>query len=446
MSDLNKFILTILKQIATQSFSPTYTSRILYVFSTLVYHTQQSYQYELKSLTGSSITFQSTWPPNRHTQIVLYAAKWSLNKLNQDFFNQSVFVQTFLNQFISLQESDYTQLLISHSTEITRLTTELQAYYTLLDADGWKNTITISLPNGTSRIDPNAVLPSLIEPSKWTPLINQNFLTPHWGNIQGPLTSVQKEIYKTQFNTFFETSTNLDSEYTSLFYLTQTMEDQEKVIAEFWAGGPGTVTPPGYWCLFASIYWSNQPVLLEKELLTYYLLNAATFQMGILAWEQKLLHFQERPIQAIRRLIPEGSLWKPHQPSTFQTPPFPDFVSGHSSFSAAASVILSRVLGSNLLNMDLHFDGSLLYLMSPLFNIKYQSKPDLTNLMVYPNTSEIQANIPATWISLSFHSWDEMALQAGKSRIYGGIHIDSSNYPGYLVGKDVANYLYELIQ
>jgi hypothetical protein len=60
------------------------------------------------------------------------------------------------------------------------------------------------------------------------------------------------------------------------------------------------------------------------------------------------------------------------------------------------------------------------------------------------NSSSFDTNVPNKAITLTYHSWDDMALEAGISRIYGGIHYDSSNYAGYLVGNKICEEILDL--
>jgi len=96
----------------------------------------------------------------------------------------------------------------------------------------------------------------------------------------------------------------------------------------------------------------------------FFALTNAIFDAGIAAWDAKRAYDSVRPVTAISLLFrgknihawggPEkgtvemdGSQWIPYQAAAFPTPPFPDFVSGHSTYSAAAARILALWTGSD---------------------------------------------------------------------------------------------------
>jgi hypothetical protein len=88
------------------------------------------------------------------------------------------------------------------------------------------------------------------------------------------------------------------------------------------------------------------------------------FDAGIAAWDMKRAYDSARPATAIPLMFGgkrirawggrgegtievDGSKWIPYQPASFPTPPFPDYVSGHSAYSAAAATILASWTGSD---------------------------------------------------------------------------------------------------
>src|SRR5438046_3699358 len=95
----------------------------------------------------------------------------------------------------------------------------------------------------------------------------------------------------------------------------------------------------------------------------FFALTNAVFDAGIAAWDAKRAFDSVRPVtsipylfhgQQIRAWRPfqgtqtfDGALWVPYQPATFPTPPFPEFISGHSTFSTAGAEILKLFTGSD---------------------------------------------------------------------------------------------------
>jgi hypothetical protein len=162
-------------------------------------------------------------------------------------------------------------------------------------------------------------------------------------------------------------------------------------IAKFWAAGAGTVTPPGMWmqaalnALSLSSYNDTQKVSIIRGL------TLALSYAGITCWKVKYKFNSWRPISAIRDTGLNMS-WSPR----LETPPFPSYVSGHSTFSAAAATLLNAY-GLNLLT----------------FKDESGQSKRFTN------------------------AWSA-ALEAGKSRVYGGIHFEADNRDGLELGKRVA--------
>src|SRR5881398_2356630 len=120
-------------------------------------------------------------------------------------------------------------------------------------------------------------------------------------------------------------------------------EDQTE-IALFWADGAGTETPPGHWNSIAQIIAAAHGNTLEKNARLFALLNIALADAAICAWDAKYTLNFWRPVTAIRNGDVDANpatVSDPTWSSFIVTPPFPDYVSGHSAFSGAASRILA---------------------------------------------------------------------------------------------------------
>ena len=109
----------------------------------------------------------------------------------------------------------------------------------------------------------------------------------------------------------------------------------------------------------------------------------------------------------------DGSQWLPYQPATFPTPPFPEYVSGHSTYSAAAARILELWTGSD------QFGDS---------------------VTLAAGSSQIEPGItPAKPVTLKWETFTEAANEAGMSRRYGGIHFARADLAGRKLGRLVAD-------
>ncbi len=189
---------------------------------------------------------------------------------------------------------------------------------------------------------------------------------------------------------------------------TERTADQTE-IASFWADGAGTATPPGHWNMIAQGLVASQNMGLADSLKMFTALNFAMADAAISAWDAKWKFHVWRPITAIREADTDGNdateadaSWEP----LLATPPFPAYVSGHSTFSGAGAAVLNKF-----------FKGR---------NIPFSTTSDA---------------MPG--VTRSFKSFDEAANEAGRSRIYGGIHFEMDNSAGLAAGKQVADMAFQ---
>jgi hypothetical protein len=177
-----------------------------------------------------------------------------------------------------------------------------------------------------------------------------------------------------------------------------TRTEEQTEIALFWADGAGTETPPGHWNSIAQIIAGAQGNTLEEDARLFALLNIAMADAAICAWDAKYEFHFWRPVTAINFVEPELN-WM----SFIITPPFPDYVSGHSTFSAAAATVLPLFYGTE----DLPFTTG-----SDFLPGVYRSFP----------TPMAAAN------------------EAGDSRVYGGIHFRTASEDGLQAGISIGEW------
>lgn len=168
----------------------------------------------------------------------------------------------------------------------------------------------------------------------------------------------------------------------------------QALTASFWAASPGTVTPPGMWIEIAIHALRKSRASEASSAETLKLVSEALSDAGVVCWDVKFRYSTWRPITAIQELIDAN--WEPLIP----TPPFPSYVSGHSSFSSAAATVLTARLGRSL----------------PV-DVESQAHPRLIR---------------------TFANFEDAANEAGLSRIYGGIHVASDNDHGLELGRRAA--------
>ncbi|MCB9939875.1 MAG: phosphatase PAP2 family protein [Planctomycetaceae bacterium] len=196
---------------------------------------------------------------------------------------------------------------------------------------------------------------------------------------------------------------------------TRTVEQTE--IAIFWADGGGTFTPPGHWNQIAADVALARGNSLSENARLFALLNIAEADAGIAAWDAKYAYDLWRPIDAIRRAQTDGNnatiadlTWTP----LIVTPPFPTYTSGHSTFSGAADAVLSSFFGANT-HFTTQSDGHSGFTQRPL------------------STNQI--------VMRSYSSFSEAADEAGRSRIYGGIHFEFDNTAGLAAGRAIGEFV-----
>ena len=176
--------------------------------------------------------------------------------------------------------------------------------------------------------------------------------------------------------------------------------DEQTQIAYFWADDLGTVTPPGHWNRIAQSIARERGNTLAENARLFAHLNVALSDAGVLCWVIKFTFEFWRPITAIRE-AEKDDRWTP----LLTTPSFPAYVSGHSTFSAAAAAALAHSFGTDKIKFSTTSDGL----------------PDVTR---------------------KFTSLSDAAHEAAMSRIYGGIHWQFDNVEGLKVGRTLGEFVF----
>lgn len=281
--------------------------------------------------------------------------------------------------------------------------------------------------------------------------------------------------------------------------------DYYRILAEFWADGPDSETPPGHWNTIAN-YVSDHPLLekrlggtgpvvsdLEWDVKLYLALNGTMHDVAIAAWGAKGWYDYVRPVSAIRYMCDLGQCtdpnmpsfhpsginlqaglielvtaestapnerhehlagaenigkiaikawkgpdyitdpdtdvagvgwilaenWWPYQRPTFVSPPFPGYVSGHSTYSRAAAELMSRFTGSE------YFPGGMGEFHAPQ-----------NDFLVFERG-------PSVDVTLQWARYADASDECSLSRIYGGIHPPQDDIPGRFMGAAIAPEAYD---
>lgn len=277
--------------------------------------------------------------------------------------------------------------------------------------------------------------------------------------------------------------------------------DYGRAIAEFWADGPSSETPPGHWNVLANDVadtvgfekriGGTGPIVddLEWDVKMYFAMNGAVHDAAVAAWNHKGVYDYARPISMIRYMgslgqssdpqgpaydpngLPlepglievitnettatgqrhehlfghEGEIaihawagepddpenevggvdwiraieWLPYQRSTFVTPAFAGYISGHSTFSRAAAEIMAAMTGSE------YFPGGLGEYIIHAGDLEFEGGPDVD-------------------VILQWATYFDAADEAGLSRLYGGIHVSADDLPARMLGSMVGQDAYAL--
>ena len=286
--------------------------------------------------------------------------------------------------------------------------------------------------------DPTAAEPRL--DSTWQPLPGQKALTPQWGGVTplGPLDvqALAPTSIEGPYNSDGSLNPVFVQELNEVLAYSQNLTAEQKAIAEFWESGAGSSFPPGKWMEFTNALIAQRGLGFEQALQLSFGVSQGLFDAGIAAWNTKYLFDSVRPITAIRQfynneLISDwrntpilGQDWQPYQNPAALTPPFPDVVSGHSTFSAAASAIITNLLGTSVFGFSTTLADQ-------------QARFD-------PNGFDGIANgSSGDPITLSWAYFNTAAEQAGLSRLYGGIHFNQGNLLGQIMGLQVGEQVSE---
>lgn len=158
------------------------------------------------------------------------------------------------------------------------------------------------------------------------------------------------------------------------------------------------ISPGAHWLSITGIVCNQQKKSFDETMLIHAMVAMGLTDSFIACWDEKYRSNRIRPETAIRKLI--NVRWKP----LLQTPPFPEYVSGHSCISSASAIILSHYIGSNI---------------------------------SFTDTTEVRFGLPKR----HFTSFQQAANEAAISRFYGGIHFMDGVKEGSLQGAEVGKWI-----
>jgi hypothetical protein len=275
----------------------------------------------------------------------------------------------------------------------------------------------------------------IIDPNRWQPLrfsdgnggfVTPAYVAPFWGNVI-PFALPDSSVLRPTAPFRYPNGQYI-AQAEALIHLSETLTDRTKMIAEYWADGPRSETPPGHWNLFAQFVSQRDHLSIDDDVRLFLALNNAMLDASISVWECKRHFDSERPITAIRFLkkgkkirawagpyqgakVINGEDWLPYQPATFITPPFPEYCSGHSSFSAAGAEVLKDFTGNDAFGFS---------------------------TVIAKGSSRTEPGaVPAQDLVFSWPTFSDAADEAGMSRRYGGIHFEQGDLNSRVLGRQI---------
>lgn len=278
----------------------------------------------------------------------------------------------------------------------------------------------------------------VIDPDKWHPLpfvhpttkdtFLVNFLTPHWYRVKPFGLKSSAQFRAPEYPKFG--SEQLEKEVQEVIDFNANLTPERKAIIEFMRDGPRSTGQAGHWLQFAQLVSIRDQNDLDTDVKMFFAVAITAMDAFIACWETKRFYDSSRPWTLVRCYnkgktikgwggpdkgtvdIPCES-WHPYSPSNFVSPPFPAYVSGHSTVSGACAKVLELFTGSDK------------------FGEEEIRKPGIIT------------ETPGDPISLPLPTFTATADMAGISRVMGGYHIQADNIEGLKMGRNIANYLWE---
>lgn len=235
---------------------------------------------------------------------------------------------------------------------------------------------------------------------------------PHWRTIRTIILDSANQFVPLPPVTF---STEKNSPFYQLlqevYEIVRSKEAEKVAIANFWDCNPyhisqighvefGTkkISPGGHWIGITGIACKKEKQSIGQTALIHAMVAITLHDAFIACWDEKYRSHRVRPETTIHSFLDKS--WKP----ILQTPPFPEYLSGHSVASSAAAVVLRQIFGD-----------------------KFSFNDDV----------EVEFGLPIR----SFASFSEAALEASMSRLYGGIHFRDAIEQGIWQGKQVGQFV-----
>lgn len=285
---------------------------------------------------------------------------------------------------------------------------------------------------------PRNTVDQLVELARWQPKYFSDgkggrfapaCLTPQWGLVKPLLIDSGNQFRPGPPPAIG--SAQLQKEIQEVVNLQASLTDEQKALVEFMRDGPKSVQQAGHWFMFGQQVSIRDQHTLDQDVQLFFLIEAAAMDAFIACWDAKMHYDFARPYSLVHDYFRDSTIrlwagpekgmvmapgrdWRPYSPETFLCPPFPSYVSGHSTVSAACAEIIRLFKGND------RFGHSVTVVPGALTEPDHIGKP----------------------VVLSFPTFTEAAELAGISRVMGGYHIQSENTEGLKLGRSIASLIW----
>jgi hypothetical protein len=290
------------------------------------------------------------------------------------------------------------------------------------------------------------------DPDCWQPIpfddgkggkVVPGFLTPHWYRVK-PFALTRSDQFRPGPPPKCGTA-RLKQEVDEVLRYNAGLTPEQKALVEFMPDGPRSTGQSGHWLRFAQDVSRRDGNDLDRDVKLFFTVGNVAMDAFIAAWDAKRCYDSARPWTLVRHLYAGKTVkgwggpgkgvidvpaekWHPYSPTTFVTPPFPGYVSGHSCVSGACSKVLELFTGSDTFGeVERRRAG---VLTEPGF---------ACDLMQSLDGKRGDPKLTCD-VALKLPTFTPTAEMAGLSRVLGGYHIQADNVAGLELGRRVAKH------
>ena len=291
----------------------------------------------------------------------------------------------------------------------------------------------------------------LNDPNRWQPIpfvnpkggfVTPGFLTPHWYRVK-PFALDRSDQFRAPVPPRVD-SEQLRKETDENIALNAGLTPEQKATVEFMRDGPRSTGQSGHWLKFAQLVSKRDHNDLDRDVKLFFAVGNVAMDAFIACWETKRYYDTSRPWTLVRYYYAGKKVvgwagpgkgvvelpaeeWHPYSPFTFVTPPFPGYVSGHSTVSGACAKTLELFTGSDYFGEVEKRKAGVLT----------EADVDCVAMQARDGKAAQPVNCD---VELKLPTFTATAEMAGISRVMGGYHIQADNIEGLALGRKVAQF------